>query len=102
MQCFKKAKGRHRLAQLCWDYEYDLLTKAMKKFNGQGRAIAKYFGMTTNTLYNRFQVHGINLTQWRIAWRAKGPRVINGKLVIPVGAKRRNYVPRTDYTKVTR
>ncbi len=101
MQRFKKARGRHRLAQLCWDYEKRLLEEALRKFNGQATDVARYFGMGRNTLYDRFQVHKINLGTWRRLWRAR-VRVVDGKLIIPVGAKRRNYVKRTDYTKVTR
>lgn len=91
MSGFKEGRRRNKLAKAVYEYERELLLKALEQFNGQGRAVAEYFSMSSHTLYDRLEGHGINLTEWRKRWRA-GVRVINGKLLVPVGEKRRKYI----------
>lgn len=76
----------HLLAQKVIEYEKTLLLEALAKFNGQALAVAKHFKMGRNTLYNRLEYHGINLTTWRKRYRAE-VRVKDGKIIYPVGER---------------
>lgn len=77
---------RHLLAQQVNQFEKDLLLAALEKYNGQATAIAAHFKMGRNTLYDRLEFHGINLTDWRRRFRSH-VRVKDGKIIYPVGEK---------------
>lgn len=89
---------RHRLAQLVHDYEKDLLTQALEQFSGRATDIARYFKMGRNTLYNRLEILGINLTEWRERWR-RNPRIVKGKLIVPYGSDMRRYLAKKQKIK---
>ncbi len=76
----------HGLAKQVIEFERKLLIQALEKFNGQGQAVADYFGMGRNTLYNRLEYHGICLTKWRQEYRSV-LRVKNGKIIYPYGER---------------
>lgn len=83
----------NRLTQMMIELERDQLLYAIKKFSGQATAIAEYFDMSRNTLYNRLEFHGINLNKMRRQVRC-GVRVVDGKVIPPVGEKKRKYIDR--------
>lgn len=81
----------HLLARRVIEFEKNLLLGAIREFNGQATKIADHFKMGRNTLYNRLEYHGINLSEMRKNIRSH-VRVVNGKLIIPVGHKKRTYI----------
>lgn len=83
----------NRLTQMMIEFERDQLMSAIWKFAGQATAIAEHFDMGRNTLYNRLEYHGINLGQMRKRVRSV-VRVIDGKVIQPVGEKKRKYIDR--------